>query len=308
MPAYLKIIVYLLVVLAAGGLAGPLVFWFGQWLADLGWTDWLAKFPFHRVLSRCVQVSGLVLLWPALRWIGLRRVRDLGLQRNPSAGRDFVFGLVLAAGLVGLLAVGCVWAGFFAARPDPEWGKLGRIVLTAAAVGTIEEFVFRGVVLGLCLWSLRPAGAITVSTLLFAALHFMKPARSKLAAGDVHWWSGWSELFNFAGAWPSTGILLFGFASLVVAGGILGVAAERTRSLWLPIGLHAGWVFAQQTSQLFLRPAQDDAAALLPWIGPNLVSGAVPTGLLPLAVLALNAFLVGLYLRHVFRPVETRVG
>jgi len=308
MPAYLKILVYLLAVVTAGGLVAPPVFWLGQALAEMGITDWLAKFPFHRVLSRCVQISGLVLLWPALRWIGLRRVADLGLQRNPSAVRDLVFGLLIAVSLVGLLAVGCFAMGVFAARPDPEWSKLGRIVLTAVAVGGIEEIVFRGVVLGLCLWSLRPAGAIAVSTLLFAALHFMKPARSVLAAGEVRWWSGWAELTNFTGAWPDAGVLLYGFASLVAAGLILGVAAVRTRSLWLPIGLHAGWVFAQQTTQVFLRPANGDAVSLLPWIGPNLVSGAVPTGLLPLAVLGLNAILVGLYLRHVFRPVSTRLG
>lgn len=308
MPAYLKILVYLSAVVVAGGMVAPPVFWLGQVLAETGITDWLAKFPFHRVLSRCVQVSALVLLWPALRWIGLRRVRDLGLQPNPSAARDLVFGLVIAASLVGLLAAGCVMAGLFAVRPDPEWGKLGRIVLTAAAVGGIEEFVFRGVILGLCLWSLRPAGAITVSTLLFAVLHFMKPARTKLAADEIHWWTGWTELFNFGSAWPSTGVLLFGLASLFAAGFILGLAAVRTRSLWLPIGLHAGWVFAQQTTQVFLRPANGEAVSLLPWIGPNLVSGAVPTGLLPLAALGLNAILVGLYLRHVFRPVATRLG
>lgn len=308
MPAYLKIPVYLAVVVAAGGLVAPWVYWAGQGLAAAGYTDWLARFPFHRVLSRCVQVSALVLLWPALRWIGLRRVGGLGLQRNPSGGRDLAAGLLLSVGGVALLAAGCWLAGFFAVRPDPDWGKLGRIVLTAAAVGGIEEFVFRGVVLGLCLWSLRPAAAIAVSSFFFAVVHFLRPARSSLAAGEVRWWSGWAELLDFPAAWPPADLLLFGFASLLAAGFILGGAAWRTRSLWLPVGLHAGWVFAQQTTQVFLRPAPADAAASLPWVGPHLVSGAVPTGLLPLAALGLTAALVSYYLRHVFRPVATRVG
>jgi membrane protease YdiL (CAAX protease family) len=307
MPAYLKILVYLVSVLAAGGLVAPWVFWGGQALAAAGITDWLAKFPFHRVLSRSVQVSALVLLWPALMWIGLRRVKDLGLQRNPSAGRDLVAGLVLAVGIVALLAACYVLAGWFVLRPDPEWSKLGRIVLTAVAVGSIEEFIFRGVILGLCLWSLRPTSAIAVSSLLFAVLHFLRPARSSLQAGEVSAWSGWTELLNFSAAWPEPAVLAAGLASLLVAGWILGSAAVKTRSLWLPIGLHTGWVFAQQTSQLFLRPAPEEVSALWPWVGPNLVSGAVPTGLLPLVALALTGALVGLYLRHVFRPVATRV-
>jgi membrane protease YdiL (CAAX protease family) len=308
MPAYLKILVYLVSVLAAGGLVAPWVFWGGQALAAAGITDWLAKFPFHRVLSRSVQVSALVLLWPALIWIGLRRVKDLGLQRNPSAGRDLVAGLVLAVGIVALLAACYVLAGWFVLRPDPEWSKLGRIVLTAIAVGGIEELIFRGVILGLCLWSLRPTAAIAVSSLLFAVLHFLKPARSSLQAGEVHAWSGWTELLNFTAAWPEPGVLAGGMVSLFVAGWILGSATVKTHSLWLPIGLHAGWVFAQQTSQLFLRPAAGETSDLWPWVGPNLVSGAVPTGILPLAALVLTGALVGLYLRHVFRPVATRVA
>ena len=307
MPAYLKIPVYLVAVLAAGGLVAPWIFWGGQALESAGITDWLAKFPFHRVLSRSVQVSALVLLWPALMWIGLRRVKELGLQGNPSAGRDLVAGLVLAVGIVALLAGFYVLAGWFVVRPDPEWNKLGRIVLTAVAVGSIEEFIFRGVILGLCLWSLRPTAAIAVSSLLFAVVHFLKPGRSSLQAGEVHMWSGWAELLNFTSAWPEPAVLAAGMASLLVAGWILGSSTLKTHSLWLPIGLHTGWVFAQQTSQIILRPATEEISTLWPWVGPNLVSGAVPTGLLPLVALVLTGALVGLYLRHVFRPVATRV-
>jgi len=80
-----------------------------------------------------------------------------------------------------------------------------------------------------------------------------------------------------------------------------------TRSLWLPIGLHAGWVFAQQTSNLFLQTTASGPSAWLPWVGPNLVSGAVPTGLLPLAALLATGLLVKFYLLHVFRPVASRL-
>lgn len=308
MPAFLKIPVYLLVVLAVGGAVAPPIYWAGQALEAAGWGDWLAKFPFHRVLSRCVQVTGLVLLWPALRWIGLRRLSDLGLQRNPLAGADVAAGLLLGVGLVVLLALGYLASGIFVLKPDPEWAKLGRIAATAVAVSGIEEFVFRGVILGICLWSLRPRAAIAVSALLFAVLHFIKPARAKLAPGDIQWWTGWSELLSFPEAWPEPGILLSGVVSLLVAGWILGRSMVVTRSLWLPIGLHAGWVFSQQSSQVFLRPATGDAGDLLPWVGPNLVSGAVPTGLLPLGVLLLTLVLVNLYLRYVFRPVASKVA
>jgi len=303
MPAILKVALFLAASVLAGSLVAPLVFWLGQYLAASGVSSWLADFPFHRVLSRSIQISTLVLLWPALRWIGLRRVAQLNLRANPVAGRDVAAGLLAALIPIAVLVAVYGLAGWFEWRPAPEWSRLGRIVPTALVVSGLEEAVFRGVVLGLCLWTLRPAGALTVSSLSFAAVHFIKPAKSELAAADVGWSSGLAEILNFASAWPAVEVVVWGMASLVAAGWILGSAALRTHSLWLPCGLHAGWIFGQQFSQVIMRPSLDDVAQLLPWAGPNLVSGAVPTGLLPLGAILLGGLLVRSYLRHVFRPM-----
>ena len=302
MPAYLKIFTYLIVAIIAGALVAPPIFWLGQSLASSGTSGWLAEFPFYRVLSRCLQVSLIVLLWPALRWIGLRRPSDLGFRRNPVPLRDLLAGIVFATGTTGLLAGVLVVSGLFSVRPDPDLPVLARILGTAAVVSVIEEVVFRGVILGVCLWGLRPRGAILVTTLIFATVHFIKPSKARLAADQVQWFSGLSETLGFAAGLPSPWILAFGVASLFVAGWILARAAVNTASLWLPIGLHAGWIFGVQAMNLFLKPGNADAAVQLPWVGPALVSGVVPTGLLPLACLALAGWLVRLYQRHVFRP------
>jgi len=302
MPAYLKILIYLAASLLVGSAVAPLVFWAGQWLAASGVSGWLAGFPFHRVLSRCLQVSLLVFLWPAVRWIGLRRLSELGLRPNPVALRDLVSGLLAGTLVVFLVSALCLAGGFLAWRDNPSPGTMLRIVATAGAVSLIEEAVFRGVVLGVCLWNLSARGAIAVSSALFAVLHFLKPAKNAVGPEGVRWFTGFTELFSFAAALPSSTVLAFGLVSLFVAGWILARAALATRSLWLPVGLHAGWIFAVQTSNLFLRPTVTESAGSLPWVGPSLVSGAVPTGLLPLAGLLLAGLIVRLYLKHVFRP------
>jgi membrane protease YdiL (CAAX protease family) len=306
MPAYFKVLIFLFSALFAGALVAPPVFWAGQQLATWGVSDWLAGFPFHRVLSRCVQISFLVLLWPALRWIGLRRPSDLGLQRNPVALRDALAGVILASLCVALVAATGWFLGFSVLRPEPNVGALGKIFLTAGAVSVIEEVVFRGIILGICLWNLSARAAVFASSLLFAVVHFLRPAKTGLSADAVNWWSGFSELLSFAGNLPVFVVLLFGFASLLVAGWILGDSTVRTRSLWLGIGLHAGWILGVQSGNLFLKPSVAEAASLLPWVGPSLVSGSVPTGLLPLAGLLLAGWLARLYLLYVFRPAVPR--
>ena len=304
-PAFGKILAYLSVVFLAGCLVAPPIFWAGQALEAVGITDWLAKFPFHRVLSRCLQVSALVLLVPALRWIGLRRPSDLHLSRNPRSVSDLAAGLALSVTLVAAVALLCLLAGWSEARPGALWSGLLRIVPTAAVVSVVEEIVFRGVVLGILLWSLPRTVALAWTTVLFVVVHFIKPAKSAIAADAVHWWTGFAEALRFADGLPAAGVLFFGAASLFAAGWILGSAAVATRSLWLPIGLHAGWVFAQQTSNLLLQTTASGPSGWLPWVGPSLVSGAVPTGLLPLAALLVTGLLVKFYLRHVFRPVAS---
>jgi membrane protease YdiL (CAAX protease family) len=303
MPAFLKIALFALATVSAGALVAPLVFWIGQSLAETGWSSWLAGFPFHRVLSRCLQISALVLLVPTLWWVGLRRLTELNLQRNPLGRRDVVVGMSAALLPIALLLLAYIVGGWFVWNPSPEWTKFGRIVLTASVVSVVEEAVFRGVILGVCLWSLRPVSAIAVSSVFFAVVHFIKPAKTSITPDDVGWLSGFAELGKVADSLPSVSVLWWGMVSLLLAGWILGSVTVRTRSLWLAIGLHAGWIFGQQSLQVILLPAGGNALASLPWAGPNLVSGAVPTGILPLVAVLAAGWITHLYLRYVFRPV-----
>ena len=78
-------------------------------------------------------------------------------------------------------------------------------------------------------------------------------------------------------------LLLAGFTTLFLIGCILADARLRTRSLWLPIGLHAGWIFA---SGAFIKIAHQEMLAL-PLLGKNLTIGIVPlfVGLISWALL-----------------------
>ncbi len=289
-----KILLYLAVVVLVAALLSPPLFWL---------LDGTIRFPFYRYFSRTAQVTAIVLLVPLLFWLNIRRVSEFGLEKNSRGWRDAVAGLVLGLGPVVLLGLGYLWTGVYRMQADPEPWKIFRIAGTAVVVAVIEEFLFRGVALGLAARSFgRWAAAVAVS-LVFAAVHFLKPAKE--VDPVVHWWTGFAQIPRILESAPPPGLLAFGFASLFVGGLILALAALGTRSLWLPIGIHAGWILGQQGVQWLAQPVSKSFKPFFPWVGPNVVSGAVPTGLVPLFVLLLSGAGVWLYLRHA-RPQATR--
>lgn len=286
-PALAKIFLYLLVVVLAAAIFSPPAYWLLNSHLD---------FPFYRYFSRTAQIAAIVLLGPLLLWLRVRSFAEFGLVRNPRKFRDLASGFLLAFLPVLVLGAGYLWFGLYKVKPELLPGVLARIALTAGVVAVVEEFLFRGVLLGL---SVRAFGRIPAAigvSLIFAAVHFLKPA--KLPDAAVAWWSGFAQIPRVAGNLPPAELLAGGFLSLVFVGLILSLAALRTRSLFLPIGLHAGWVFGQQGLQWLAKSRIRPEDALLPWIGPNVVSGAVPTGILPLGLLLLTGGAVWLYLRY----------
>jgi membrane protease YdiL (CAAX protease family) len=300
-PVLVRLLAYFSAVLLIACLLSPPLYWVGSALAEAGVLPFLKGFPFHRYFSRSLQISALVMLWPAFHWIGIRRIAELGIERNPRRWRDLGAGLGMAFLPVLGLAIGCVAFRVYGLKDHVLVSGGLRIVATAGAVAVLEEFLFRGVLLSLCLRSMNAVSAVLVSSAVFAVVHFLKVAKSA-SEPAVGWLSGFAQIpqaFSAAPPWPLLG---WGMFSLLLAGVVLGVAALRTRSLFLPIGIHAGWILGQQGLQWVAKYRIKPPDALLPWIGPNVVSGAVPTGLVSAGILLLTTALVVIYLRYVRNP------
>ena len=286
-PALGKIFLYLVVVVFLRALLAPPFYWMLHETLD---------FPFYRYFSRVTQVVAFVLLAPLLLWLGIRSTREFGLERNPRAGRDVLAGFLIAAFSGALLGGAFLLFDVYRVKQDLMPLLLLRIAATAGVVALFEEFLFRGVLLGLVVKSFGRWPAAVAISLIFSSVHFLRPGRQ--TDFEVEWWSGLAQILRVFDAAPPFMFLVAGFVSLFTAGMILAFARLRTHSLWLPIGLHAGWIFCQQALQWLARYRVRPPEALLPWIGPNVVSGAVPIGLLPLGVLLLTAAGVWFYLRH----------
>lgn len=287
-----KILLYLTVVVLLAAVLSPPFYWGLHGVLD---------YPFHRYFSRVAQVSAIVLLIPLLFWLKIRGVGEFGLRKNPHPKKDLSVGVGVALVPVLLLGMGYFMMDVYKVRPELDGVKVLRIFGTAAVVSVVEEFLFRGVLLGLTVRIFGRWSAAVAVSLVFAVVHFLKP--SSQATETVEWWTGFAQIPSVVTSLPPPLVLGFGLASLFLVGMILAMAALRTGSLWLPIGLHAGWILGQQGVQWFGKFRVKPPEALLPWVGPNVVSGAVPTGLVPLAVLILTGIVVWGYIRYgVERP------
>lgn len=289
--AILRLLVYLTAVGLVACLLSPWMFHLGTWLASSGIVPFLDGFPFHRYFSRTVQITALVLLIPAFLWVGISRFSELNIEPNPRRGRDLGTGFCLALSPVILLGLAYIALEVYRLRENPAPSTIFRILGTSAAVSVLEEFLFRGVIFGLLLRTISVWPAAAISSFVFALVHFMRVERPTVTP-PVTWTSGFEQLpqlFSAAPPWPLLG---WGMLSLMIAGLLLAFAAYRTKSLFLPIGIHAGWILGQQGLQWLARFSVKPPDSLLPWVGPNVVSGAVPTGIVPAIVLMVTAALV----------------
>jgi len=222
------------------------------------WIAWALEaavgrpFTFSRVWNRIFEGLLVVTLLLAWRRLDLGGPSAIGFRR---AGWARDLGRGMAAGVTGL-CVGLVlcWAAG-ALRPalrfDPA--KTAHKALlgagAAVAVGVGEEALFRGVLLRRLSLDMGRTAGVAVTTAIYAAVHAIgkseKVARPTPTAGFERLRTLFAPL-----ARPRALRMLVGLALLGV---LLAWARLRSGGLWLPIGIHAGWVAVFRIGRLFFE-------------------------------------------------------
>lgn len=156
--------------------------------------------------------------------------------------RGTLIGLGLFAVAIGVIAL----FGGYGATWGSVWVALASFGLMCA-VAVTEELLFRGVLFRILEEMAGTWGALVISALMFGGLHLVNPN---------------------ATVWGAIAIA-------IEAGLMLGAAYAATRSLWLPIGIHLGWNFAQSGIFGVTMSGGHGAAGLLKGImtGPVLLTG-----------------------------------
>jgi hypothetical protein len=233
-------------------------------------------------LSTIVSLPAITLAtWIARRGLDRRSFRSLGLDRAAGWQRDLLVGFAIPIPLFGLIyffELGMGWLEF------QSWGWAERGVLATAlgvllmllafvAVGFYEELLFRGYYLQ----NLKDGTNLGIAVLASSA-----------AFGLAH-------LGNLNASLTST-------LGIFAAGLFWAFAWIRTRSLWLPIGMHVGWNFLQGPVFGF-EVSGNPTPSLVRHIvnGPELITGGAfgpEAGLLVLPAMAIGAGLIWWYTRH----------
>lgn len=289
-----KIIVFLAGTVMLGAILAPPLYWGGkhvvaeEWLKDGvldGINSSMERGRFPRYFNRAILLGALLMLWPTLKWLNSgdqkkQSIYDtLLLKRDPRWWKDGIIGFLIAA--CSLLALGWFYVGqgWYEATDLVKTvpGILLSALGTGLAVGFLEEFVFRGALHAVLAKLLKPRVLFSVIAVFFALIHFFNAPKTltvpEVTAGTGFWMVG-AIFEHFFSQFANPYFLFAEFAVLLAIGLVLGYTRMKTKSLWLGIGLHAGWVFGvktlSSTTSRSFAPSE-----MMPWLGGSLRVGAV---------------------------------
>ena len=311
-----KIVLYFIAVFFLGALLAPPLFWGVEKLRPVaesnGWlryqvekdgsreSNGICAFldsDFAKISNRAILLSAVVVLWPLFRTLRIRSLAELGLQKNPHRWRDFAVGWGISVAVMAVLGLILLQLGIYKMKESPPWAALFGIAVTGVCVGLLEEWMFRGAILGSFRRAMSDYTALATVSALFSILHFISPPDKAILR--VGWLSGFELLPHRFENFANPLLVLGGFTTLFCFGWVCGWAAIRTRGLALSIGFHAGMVLGKFGFNRLTKRSKD-SRDLLPWLGQDMTVGLVGVG-----VVLLVGLLLWLWLKKSCRSSKT---
>lgn len=199
----------------------------------------------EKTLGAVLMAAAVILGYKAYkRWV--ERADDIELPFS-GALPELGAGIAIGTGLFSLMTAIVAMLGGFEVLGVRGAGQIWTMVAIATVSGTLEEILFRGIILRHMENLIGTWGALIFTSALFGLLHITNP--------DATWFSS--------------------FAIALEAGILLGAAYLLTRRLWLAIGIHAAWNFTQ--GWIFSVPVSGGEAPLglliTRRVGPDWLTG-----------------------------------
>ncbi|OAI10231.1 abortive infection protein [Methylomonas lenta] len=238
-----------IVLLAALSLACIVGYFIVQLLGDL--------ISFRQIINRLAQLFLVLSIFPAMAYLKIDKT-ELGFAPRPMFLKQLLQGFLL--GFVTLMPVFIVlyilgvnvideeqlWTTEFLAK------QIIINLLIALLISSIEEPLFRGILLTSLSKKLSTAAAIIISSTYYAGLHFFS-SKTDIPLQDITLLSGFELLAEaFSNLWNTE--IISAFLALLMVGIFLGVLRTQTKaSLGLCIGCHTCWVWQIKMSKKLLN-------------------------------------------------------
>ena len=171
---------------------------------------------------RLIGLNAIALLFPSAgallimaRFVDRVPVSVFGLALHDRWLQNFAIGLAVSGGMLVLTLAGSLLFGIVNIQWNATSEALPAIGITLAVLAVSaanEELVFRGYPLQVLMKGIGPWGAMLLISSIFGLLHARNDDATTLSVLNT-----------------------------IVAGMFLSLAYLKTRSLWLPYGIHIGW-------------------------------------------------------------------
>ncbi len=212
------------------------------------------------LISKGTQVFLVLSIFPLRKWLQLQW-SELGFAPLGPFIRQLGQGLLL--GIATLLPILLILYGLDVHIIDAgrEWTvakaakKVTVALLLAMLISLVEEPLFRGILLAGYRRKMAVAWAIFLSSLYYAALHFLK-SKTDIPYQELTVGSGFSLLSEAFANWFKPEILSALLALWVVGVFLAVIRTQFDTSLGVCIGCHAGWVWQIKVSKEFLDTNQ----------------------------------------------------
>jgi hypothetical protein len=232
--------------------------------------------PFKRVFNRVLMLTAVVGAVPLAWFWNVRSPRSIGLGLTHGWLWRWACGLAIGLVTMATLAGAHVLLGHRTWADPIAWDKLPGYLAAGVLVGAIEEALFRGVFF----MGIRPRNGRGIAlvalagSFFFASAHFLKAANPQ---GHLGWLAGfdvWGDMMITIG---DGGFEALGrWTALFLMGLVLCALVRSQGSLWMAMGLHAGWIFALKTVNKLTEHASSDII----WFAADIVSGLSTIALL----------------------------
>ncbi len=239
----------------------------------------------HLLMAKNLLAAGVMLGVYALlvRALEHRRAREIGIRRGVG---PLAIGVLVGTGLMAMVYLVLWVLGLAQFEAGSGWDGIDVGLAAAFTTAIFEELLLRAVLFRILEEVGGTTAAVILSALIFGALHGANP-----------------------GATP------FSMLAIAIEAGImLALAYALTRTLWLAVGIHMGWNFAEGSIFGAEVSGTREAHSLLsaPLTGPELLTGGTfgpEASVVSLGACLVVAAVLAILIRqrHGWRPARFRL-